>query len=299
MQRQQQELRFRSADPPPEIAARDRIALMRGSLRLFSVIFLFSVLAASTHAKSLPFAVLVSADTEWRAVKPLFAGASLHQSPYGEYFFADVEHERVLFFHGGWGKVAAAGSTQYVIDQFHPARLINLGTCGVVEGRIRRFDIVAPEKAIIYDIAEAMGDSEEAIAHYTTSIKLPVQFPVPVVTTTMYSADRDLTPQGLRDMDRRFRPVAVDWESGAIAWVAQRNHTPLLILRGVSDLVSPETGEAQGNIELFEANAARIMRSLVNDLPKWIAELRGARQPDPEPRTSEAVKNLSFQNNGL
>jgi adenosylhomocysteine nucleosidase len=247
---------------------------MRGSLRLFSVTFLFSVLAASSHAKRLPFAVLVSADTEWRAVKPLFAEASLHHSPYGEYFFADVERERVLFFHGGWGKVAAAGSTQYVIDHFKPARLINLGTCGGVEGRIKRFDIVAPEKAIIYDIAEAMGDSEEAIAHYTTSIKLPAQFPVSVVRATMYSADRDLTPQGLREMDRRFRPVAIDWESGAIAWVAQQNHTPLLILRGVSDLVSPEDGEAQGNLGFFEANAARIMRSLVNDLPKWIAELR-------------------------
>jgi adenosylhomocysteine nucleosidase len=238
------------------------------------VVFLMFLAASWTHAKPLPFAVLVSADTEWRAVKPLFAAASLHQSPYGEYFFADVERERVLFFHGGWGKVAAAGSTQYVIDQFHPARLINLGTCGGVEGRIKRFDVVAPERVVIYDIAEAMGDSEEAIAHYTTSIKLPAQFPVPVVRVTMYSADRDLTPQGLRDMDRRFRPVAVDWESGAIAWVAQRNHTPLLILRGVSDLVSPETGEAQGNIELFEANAARIMRSLVSELPKWIAELR-------------------------
>jgi adenosylhomocysteine nucleosidase len=68
--------------------------------------------------------------------------------------------------------------------------------------------------------------------------------------------------------------VAVDWESGAIAWVARQNHTPLLILRGVSDLVSPEDGEAQGNLGFFEANAARIMRSLVNDLPKWIAELR-------------------------
>ena len=247
---------------------------MRGSLKLFSAVFLFSVLAASTHAKSLPFAVLVSADTEWRAVKPLFAGAKLHQSPYGEYFFANVERERVLFFHGGWGKVAAAGSTQYVIDRFKPAQLINLGTCGGVEGRIQRFDVVAPEKVVIYDIAEAMGDSEEAIAHYTTGIKLPAQVPVPVVKATMYSADRDLTPQGLREMDRRFHPVAVDWESGAIAWVAQQNRTPLLILRGVSDLVSPENGEAQGNLGLFEANATRVMKGLVNDLPKWIAVLR-------------------------
>src|SRR5579863_4951806 len=59
-------------------------------------------------------AVLISANAEWRAVKPLFAVAQIETSPYGEYFFADIGGERVLFFHGGWGKVAAAGSTQYV-----------------------------------------------------------------------------------------------------------------------------------------------------------------------------------------
>jgi adenosylhomocysteine nucleosidase len=97
---------------------------------------------------------------------------------------------------------------------------------------------------------------------------------VPVVETTLYSADRDLTPQGLRDMDDRFRPAAADWESGAIAWVAQRNRTPLLILRGVSDLVNPGNGEAQGNPSLFEANAARVMQSLGNDPPKWLKAMR-------------------------
>ena len=30
----------------------------------------------------------------------------------------------------------------YVIDHFRPARLINIGTCGGVEGRIGRCDIV-------------------------------------------------------------------------------------------------------------------------------------------------------------
>ena len=239
------------------------------------VLVLFALLATGAlPAKDVSFAVLISANAEWKAVRPQFAGAAVHKSPYGEFFFVNIQRERVLFFHGGWGKVAAAGSTQYVIDRFKPARLINLGTCGGVEGRVRRFDVVAPDKVVIYDIAEAMGDSAEAIADYTTIIKLPAHPPVPVVETTMYSADRDLTPQGLRDMDDRFRPVAVDWESGAIAWVAQRNLTPLLILRGVSDLVNPGNGEAQGNPALFEANAARVMRSLVNDLPKCLKAMR-------------------------
>jgi len=232
------------------------------------------VLAGSAIGKNLPVAVLVSADMEWKAVKPLFAEASVHESPYGEYFYATVQRERVLFFQGGWGKVAAAGSTQYVIDHFKPARLINLGTCGGVEGRVRRFDVVAPEKIVIYDIAEAMGDSEEAIAHYTTTIRLPAHLPVAVLRATLYSADRDLTAQGLRDMESRFHPVAVDWESGAIAWVAQRNGTPLLILRGVSDLVSPDRAEAQGNRALFETNAAHVMQNLLHDLPQWIEAFR-------------------------
>jgi len=83
-----------------------------------------------------------------------------------------------------------------------------------------------------------------------------------------------LTAQGLRDMESRFHPVAVDWESGAIAWVAQRNGTPLLILRGVSDLVSPDKAEAQGNPALFETNAAHVMQNLLHDLPQWIEAFR-------------------------
>jgi hypothetical protein len=58
---------------------------------------------------------------------------AIERSPYGEYFFQHIGDERVLFFHGGLGKVAAAASTQYVIDDFRPANLINIGTCGGVE----------------------------------------------------------------------------------------------------------------------------------------------------------------------
>lgn len=231
-------------------------------------------LAAAVPASGLHFAVLVSANAEWRVVRPLFPSAVVQKSAYGEFFFAGVGRERVLFFHGGWGKTAAAGSTQYVIDRFHPARLINLGTCGGVEGRIHRFDVAVVEKTVIYDIAEAMGDSRQAIEDYSTALELPAQLPVAAVRVTMYSADRDLTAAGLRALDTAYRPVVADWESGAIAWVAHRNGVPLLIVRGVTDLVGPEKAEAEGNLALFQENTARVMRGLVGDLPKWMAVWR-------------------------
>ena len=49
--------------------------------------------------------------------------------------FSRILHEltegqrvRILFLHGGWGKIAATASAQYAIDRWNPCLLINLGT---------------------------------------------------------------------------------------------------------------------------------------------------------------------------
>jgi nucleoside phosphorylase len=68
----------------------------------------------------------------------------------------------VLFFWGGWGKIAAAGSTQYVIDRWRPQLLVNLGTCGGFDGAIERDMVVLAIKTVVYDIVEQMGHHEDA-----------------------------------------------------------------------------------------------------------------------------------------
>src|SRR5215471_2643153 len=158
------------------------------------------------------FSIIVSADAEWAAIKPLFTNIQLEQSPFGEFFHKTIEKQQVLFFQGGWGKVAAAASTQFVVDKFKPSYLINLGTCGGVEGRIQRFDVVAVERVIIYDVYEAMGESSEALAHYTTDLDVPESLPPSIIRTTLYSADRDLTSSHLRELEKMFQPRVVDWE---------------------------------------------------------------------------------------
>jgi|SRR5262245_5743018 len=219
------------------------------------------------------FSVIVSANAEWESVKRVFPDVPSELSPYGEYFFVEITGYRVMFFQGGWGKVAAAASTQYVILRFKPTCLINLGTCGGVEGRINRFDVVAVDRAVMYDVHEAMSDSTEAIAHYTTDLDIPRTLPGSIRRVTMYSADRDLTPCHLRELERRCRPRVADWESGAIAWVAKRNRTRVLILRGVTDLVSLDRGEAEGNLQFFRESTQQVMQTLIRDLPEFINAL--------------------------
>ncbi len=223
--------------------------------------------------------VLVSANTEWRVVCTMFPDVELHPSPFGQWFVVDLDigerSERVLFFHGGWGKIAAAASTQYVIDRWFPTLLINLGTCGGFEGEIEKGDIVLVERTIVYDIVEQMGDYEAAIAHYTTDLDLSWlegRYPHDVRRTLLVSGDRDLLVKDIPRLKAQFGAVAGDWESGAIAYVAARNDTRCLILRGVTDLVGGSGGEAYGNIQVFIKATAEIVGRLVHSLPEWIAK---------------------------
>jgi len=74
----------------------------------------------------------------------------------------------------------------------------------------------------------------------------------------------------LQDLKQRYNARVGDWESGAIAYVASRNQIPLLILRGVTDLVSSAGGEAYGHFELFEQASQTIMQGLDRSLSGWI-----------------------------
>lgn len=209
---------------------------------------------------------LISADAEWRAVMTLLPGAELHDTPFGSWFLRRVGQEDVVFYHGGWGKVAAAGSTQYAIDRWHPALLINLGACGGFGAR-KVGDIVLVSETTIYDIVEQMGDAAEAIAAYQARLDTsvwPARLAGRVVVGPIVSADRDLDPTAVAGLAATYHASAGDWESGAIAWVAARNHTRALILRSVSDVVDAPSGDdLYGADDAWQRAAAKAMASLI------------------------------------
>ncbi|MFH1524475.1 MAG: 5'-methylthioadenosine/S-adenosylhomocysteine nucleosidase [Chloroflexota bacterium] len=219
-----------------------------------------------------PIVVLISANSEWRAVKKILAPGDVRSTPLGEYF--DLKPDTgTRFFHGGWGKISAAATAQYAIDHWQPDLLVNLGTCGGFEGRVARGTVILVEKTIIYDILEQMSDPDGAIAHYTTEIDLSwLNEPLPhhAQRGLLISADRDIVASDIPRLVEKYRAVAADWESGAIAWVAKKNGVHCLILRGVTDLVGAAGGEAYGNIQLFHENTRAIMKELIEQLPDWL-----------------------------
>jgi adenosylhomocysteine nucleosidase len=217
-------------------------------------------------------AVLVSARAEWDCVCRYYQDPTLQQSPAGPYFFRELANRPVLLMHSGWGKVASAAATQYLIDNWHPELLINIGTCGGFSGSVEVGETILANETLIYDIYERMTDPRVAIDHYTTPIDLGFlcePYPQEVRITRLLSADQDIDPDLIFKLTGEYQAVAADWESGAIAWTANRNHTNCLILRVVSDLVDVMGGELY-NQGSFAERTNEVLTPLIRALPNWI-----------------------------
>ncbi|HAS45106.1 MAG TPA: hypothetical protein DCS93_31780 [Microscillaceae bacterium] len=232
--------------------------------------------------KPIKYAVAISANAEWRALMKIWPNEKWQGgTPYGQYFLKKMtgpsgKSYEVLFFHEGWGKVDAAGATQYLISRWQPRYLFNLGTCGGFEGKIKKFEVVLAQKTVIYDIVEKMGDSKEAIDYYSKDLNikwLGNKYPTQVIPTTLVSADKDLFPQEIKKLAATYSAIAGDWETGAIAHVAAKNKVKTIILRGVTDVVNTKGGEAYGNFALFEKNTKKVMKILFDMLPKWLEHI--------------------------
>jgi len=229
--------------------------------------------------RNLSFVVTISADAEWHSVLRMFPNEKLDHTPYGEWFYHVYEPsfglpDPVIFMQGGWGKVAAAGSIQYALSNWHPALIINIGTCGGFKGEITRGDVILVENTVIYDIIEQMGDPDEHIQHYTTKIDntwISTPYPLTVIKSLLVSGDRDLIISEIPLLKEKYGAIASDWESGAIAWVCKKNHTSCLILRGVTDLVGEEGGDAyNGQVDYYYHNTQLVMEKLIGSLPFWL-----------------------------
>jgi adenosylhomocysteine nucleosidase len=215
--------------------------------------------------------VLISANAEWEAVKPLFPEAPILHTPFGESINLTPDTPHLTLIHSGWGKISSAAVMQYVIDHHTPDLIVNLGTCGGFEGCVNQGDVILVEKTFVYDILELMeeGDISPFYASTLDLSWLTGSEPFPVTRGTLASADSDLLPEKISLLKSKGA-IAADWESAALAWVAQKNNARLLILRAVSDIVHEQGSDAYNNYEVFKERTREIMKQLFDQLPGWL-----------------------------
>lgn len=214
--------------------------------------------------------ILVSSNSEWAFTLDMFKPEKLEESVYGDWFINEKlsnENRQVIWFHGGWGKIASSASTQYAIDKWHPELIINIGTCGGFRKKVKKYQVVLVEETIVYDLIDRIGESGKSIRDYRTTIGLDWLKNEQInqlQRVKMATADQDLDPKQSKELNTKYGAVVGDWESGGIAWVAKRNSTKLLILRGVSDVVTKKGNPVYVIDEtIFKKGVKKVMAKLI------------------------------------
>ncbi len=212
-----------------------------------------------------PVLVLISANGEWQIVLSLLNPPRLlRKLPWGIAFFIRLKKKASFSSIAAGGKTRSAAATQYLIDKYSPALLINAGTCGGLEGLVNVGEVLLAESTVMYDILERMSDPDEAIDFYRATLDLnwlPEDLPENTYVARIGSADQDIDHKNFYLLRDNFGVAAADWESAPIAWVAQTNSVKCLILRGVSDLVHPAASETDSNVELWLERSRQIMQN--------------------------------------
>ena len=219
------------------------------------------------------FVVLISANSEWRVVLNTLFPDQTESSPLGDWFVSSLGNHKVIFFHSGWGKTRSAAATQLIIDRWQPNLVVNLGTCGGLEGFASLGEILLVTKNVMYDIFERMSDSQLALDYYSTELETDwIGYDLPENTrrSALASADQDIDFRSFEILTQEFRVPAADWESSAIAWVLNANGVKGLILRGVSDIITPLASETDNNHSLWRSRVEMIMRKLLHDIPFYL-----------------------------
>ncbi len=218
--------------------------------------------------------IIFSSQSEWRAARKCCKVAFVEETPFGECFAIREEERSLIYMQGGWGKISAAASAQYAISHWKPDLVINLGTCGGLQGQVEHDQVILVERTLVYDVVEQMGDQQQALDHYTTDLDLSwlcEPYPQAVQRGLLLSADRDILPEQVQWLQDTFGGIAADWESGALAWTCQKNGVKCLILRAVTDLVNPQGGEAYADIKVYHKASERVIANLLKHLPGWLA----------------------------
>jgi adenosylhomocysteine nucleosidase len=177
------------------------------------------------------------------------------QSPFLDMpiFQGQMGGQDVVVVRCGIGKVHAALATQYVIDHFSPAYIVNSGIAGGISPNVRIGDLVLGTSSAQHDFdVHKFGYARGVIPRLRDSffqadprlLELGLQGARDEVQADrlhhglIVSGDQFISSREQKQEIRGFFPQALcaEMEGAAIAHVASANQIPHLIIRAISDL---------------------------------------------------------------
>lgn len=222
------------------------------------------------------FGIICAGDRELAPFLPMLSNSHTEERAMLRFHSGRMAGADVVCLYSGVCKVNAAIATQLLIDQFHCTHIINAGTAGGIDPKLRILDTVISQKCAYHDVASG----------------ILTQFH-PWVETVWFSADQHLlklaeatvkrmdlaqhvyfentvTGENFVDGSERDRiqneydAASADMETTAVAHVCYVNRIPFLSVRTITDDVySSGTDAFEENCDKASIQSAKIVQKIL------------------------------------
>ncbi len=185
------------------------------------------------------------------------------------YHTGTISGREIVACKSGIGKVNAAIATLTMIENFHPAMVINSGVAGGT-GRSNILDVVIPDRIAYHDVwcGPDTIPGQAANCPETFDCPLPSDLVNDLGARQGLLASGDIFVSKVEEVERIVAlypdAVAVDMESAAIAHVCHLKNVPFVAIRVISD--TPGSGDNISQYENFWSDAPERTFHILKDL---------------------------------
>ena len=198
------------------------------------------------------------------------------------FYQGQLNNDEVVIVQSGIGKVAAALATAVLIDKFQPDYVVNTGSAGGFDAKLKVGDVVVSSEvryhdvdvtAFGYEIGQLPANPAAYIPHKTlvTAAKKGIeqlegiQAMVGLITT----GDTFMTKADDIAKARANFPTmaAVEMEGAAIAQTCHQFNVPFVIIRSLSDIAGKESPTSFDEyLETASVNSSQLVINMLNAL---------------------------------
>ena len=218
------------------------------------------------------FGIVCAGDEELAPFLPMMDHCKVIEKARLKFYEGQIDGTEVVALFSGVCKVNAAIASQILIDIFNVNAIINSGTAGGMDPRLKIFDTVISTEVCYHDVAQdiltefhpwmksVFFEADQKLIELSKAAVEKIKLPGKLFWGRMVTGESFITEEGRQKINDEFAPLTVDMETASIAHVCYVNHIPFISVRCVTD-TAEESGV--GNFEENCAKASAIAKDTV------------------------------------
>ena len=209
------------------------------------------------------FGIVCAGDEELAPFLPMMDHCKVVEKARLKFYEGQIDGTEVVALFSGVCKVNAAIASQILIDIFDVNAIINSGTAGGMDPRLKIFNTVISTEVCYHDVAQdiltefhpwmksVFFEADQKLIELSKATVEKTKLPGKVFWGRMVTGESFITEEGRQKINDEFAPLTVDRETASISHVCYVNHILFISVRCVTD-----TAEESG-VSNFEENCAK------------------------------------------